>query len=217
MKKIFNSRNSDIDKTAFMNWRTNPHEPIQNMNVIANGYFQSAFTLAENCLNDNSNKQADILIFPMLFSVNHAIELYTKSICWSMNILLNYNSTFKENHDIRGIGLTAKQKIKEFGFREGHEETEFNKMIINLEVYLDDLVNTIADNDVNNAYLNIDFSRYPTNNHNEYHFYLKTYENVTLDLEYFIEIFKDINACLNSLSNYYYGLVVESWQTNSYY
>ena len=200
-----------------MNWRTNPHEPIQNMNVIANGYFQSAFTLAENCLNDNSNKQADILIFPMLFSVNHAIELYTKSICWSMNILLNYNSTFKENHDIRGIGLTAKQKIKEFGFREGHEETEFNKMIINLEVYLDDLVNTIADNDVNNAYLNIDFSRYPTNNHNEYHFYLKTYENVTLDLEYFIEIFKDINACLNSLSNYYYGLVVESWQTNSYY
>lgn len=211
MQKIF-SYNVDINKNAYMNWRTNNHEPIHNMNVIADGYFESAILLAECCLNDNYDKKADAVIFPMIFSVNHAIELYEKSICWSLNILLGYNAAFKENHDIRGIWLTTKQKIKELGFGIGHEEREFNHMIKNLEMYLAELSTTIMDNDINNAYHNIDFSRYPLNNHNEYHFYLKTYENVVVDLENFIIVFRDINDCLSRLADYYYGLVIEGWQ-----
>lgn len=107
MKEIF-TYNIDIDKTAYLNWRTEIHEPIHNMNVLADGYLQSALILARQCLEDNCDKKADILIFPMLFSVNQAIELYVKSICWSVNILLGYKSSYKENHDIRGIWLTAK-------------------------------------------------------------------------------------------------------------
>ena len=61
------------------------------MNVIANGYFESLILLAECCLNNNDDKKAD------------AIELYEKSICWSLNILLGYKASFKDNHDIRGI------------------------------------------------------------------------------------------------------------------
>ncbi|TCS80325.1 hypothetical protein EDD59_106151 [Muricomes intestini] len=213
MKKIF-SYNADINKNAYMNWRTNNHEPIHNMNVIAEGYFESAILLAECCLKDNSDKKADGIIFPMLFSINHGIELYEKSICWSLNILLGNNSSFKENHDIRGIWLTTKQKIKKFGFGIGHEESEFNNMIMNLESYLDELSKTIMGDDINKAYYNIDFSRYPMNNHKEYHFYLKTYENVVVDLENFVLVFKDIKDCLSCLSGYYYGLVFESWQTN---
>lgn len=111
MKRIF-SYNDDIDKNAYMNWRTDKHEPIHNMNIIADGYFESAILLAKSCLVDNRDKKADAIIFPMLFSVNHAIELYEKSICWSLNILLGNKSKFKENHDIRGNWFTKKQKIK---------------------------------------------------------------------------------------------------------
>lgn len=214
MKKIF-SYNSDINKNAYMNWRTNTHEPIQNMNVIAEGYFQSTILMAKSCLRNNENKDADALIFPMLFSVNHAIESYVKSICWSLNILLGYKSTFKENHDIRGIWLTVKQKIKEYGFGYGREETDFNQMINSLELYPDEISKAIMESDINNAYHNIDFSRYPTNCQGEYHFYLKTYDNVVVDLENFVEVISEISENLNSLSNYYYGLVVESWQRDT--
>lgn len=208
MKKIF-SYNKDINKTAYMNWRTNIHEPIHNMNVIADGYFKNAILLAKHCIEDNVDKKADILIFPMLFSVNHGIELYEKSICWSLNILLGYNSTFKSNHDIRGIWLTIKQKIKEYGFGYGHEEKDFIQMTRVLESYINEISKTIMNDDINEAYHNIDFSRYPTNNHNEYHFYLKTYENVVVDLENFIQVFENINDCLSTLANFYYYKTLE--------
>ena len=148
----------------------------------------------------------------MLFAVNHAIELYVKSICWSLNILLDNNSTFKENHDIRGIWFTAKEKIKKYGFGYGHEETDFNKMIKNLENYLDEISKTIMNDNINTAYYNIDFSRYPVNNKYEYHFYLNTYDNVVVDLENFIKVFEDISECLGHLADFYYELVVDSWQ-----
>lgn len=211
MKKIF-SYNADINKTAYMNWRTNFHEPIQNMNVLANGYFESAILLAKECLNDNGDKKADILIFPMLFSVNHAIELYEKSICWSLNILLGYTSTYNKNHDIRGIWYTTKNKIKEYGFGYGREEKDFIEMTIDLEAYLNELSNIIKEDDINTAYHNIDFSRYPVNNCNEYHFYLRKYDNVVVDLENFVERFTRIHNNLRLLAGYYYGLVVDSWQ-----
>ncbi len=211
MRKVF-SYNADINKNAYMNWRTNLHEPIHNMNTIADGYFQNAILLAKSCLQDNLDKKADVLIFPMLFSVNHAIELYEKSICWSLNILLGNKSKFKENHDIRGIWLTVKQKIKEFGFvsDEGRGEKEFYRMIQNLEKYLQEIYTTIMDNDINSAYYNIDFSRYPLNNHNEYHFYLKNCENVIIDIENFLNVIEDINDCLSRLATYYYSLIVDN-------
>lgn len=211
MKKLF-SYNVDINKNAYMNWRTNKHEAIQNMNVIAEGYFDSAILLLKQCLVDNNDKKADSIIFPMIFAVNHAIELYEKSICWSLNILLGYNSKFKVNHDIRGNWLTAKRKIEEFGFGYGREKDDFEKMIICLESYIDEISKNIMDDDISKAHFNIDFSRYPLNNRNEYHFYLKTYDNVVVDLENFLNVVVDIEDCLDNLAVYYYELVVESWQ-----
>ena len=62
MKDVF-SYNSDIDKTAFLNWRTKKREPIHNMNVIADGYMQAALELAKTCLADSFHKKADAIIF----------------------------------------------------------------------------------------------------------------------------------------------------------
>ena len=38
MKKVF-SYNPDIYKNAYMNWRTDKHQPIHNLNALAEGYF----------------------------------------------------------------------------------------------------------------------------------------------------------------------------------
>lgn len=88
-------------------------------------------------------------------------------------------------------------------------------MVINLQLYLDELSKTIGETkDVNTAYYNIDFSRYPLNSRSKNHFYLNKFDNVAIDLENFVEIFSDIHDCLERLATYYYNLVVESWQDN---
>lgn len=210
MKKVF-SANPDMYKNAYMNWRTDKHQPINNMNTLAEGYFESAILTIKECLADNSDHKADGVIFPILFSINHAIELYEKSICWSLNILLGYKSTFADNHNIRGIWYTVKTKIKELGFDYGREETDFSEMIRPLEKYLDEIYGKIMTDNINDAYFNIDFSRYPTNNKMENHFYVNQYDNVVVDLENLLEWCNVLNGCLSSLAGYYYNLVLEKW------
>lgn len=98
MEKIF-SYNVDIDKTAYMNWRTRPHQPIHDMMIIADGYMKAAIMLAQDCLQDNMDKKADIVVFPILFSANHAIELYLKSMISASypEMLLHMRTDYKSS------------------------------------------------------------------------------------------------------------------------
>ena len=210
MKKVFSS-NPDIYKNAYMNWRTEKYQPIHNLKTLAEGYFESAVLLIKECLIDNKDHKADGLIFPILFSINHAIELYEKSLCWSLNILLGYNATFADNHDIRGIWYTTKQKIKEYGFDYGREKSDFLEMIVPLEKYLDEIYKNIMTDNINNAYHNIDFSRFPSSKNLHNHFYVNQYDNVVVDLENLLNWCEILNNCLLSLSETYYNLVLEKW------
>lgn len=63
MEKIF-SYNVDIDKTAYMNWRTRQHQPIHDMMIIADGYMKAAIMLAQDCLQDNGDKKGGYCSFP---------------------------------------------------------------------------------------------------------------------------------------------------------
>lgn len=212
MKELF-SNNPDINKNAYLNWRTRHHQPIHNMMVLAEGYFDSSKLLTKCCLEDNTDKKADAVIFPILFSFNHGIELYLKSICWSLNLLLNYKSKYPKNHNIRGIWYSTKDKIQEFGFDIDRPKQTFFNMVVILERYIEEISNTIKreGSDINSAHHNIDFSRYPINNKEEYHFYLQTFDNVVVDLENLLKLIEDINNCLHLLSNYYYDLVLGKW------
>lgn len=206
--------NENINKNAYLNWRTNYHEPIQNMNVLADGYFQSALLQIDTCLLDNSDKKADILIFPILFTANHAIELYEKSIYWSLNILLETESKLSLDHNIRGIWYETKKKIIKYGFGYGREKKEFDKMIVELENYLNELYLKLMNKSITDGHKNMDFSRYPTTRGNsDYHFYLKTLENIVIDLEILKKVYKSIYNTLSSFANYYYGLVCNEWET----
>lgn len=169
MEKIF-SYNVDIDKTAYMNWRTRQHKPIHDMMIIADGYMKAAIMLAQDCLQDNGDKKADIVVFPMLFSANHAIELYLKSINGSLNMLLNMKESFCGGHDIRQIWNTVKKRM--IGFETDKEQRkQFKKMTKELDDYISELYDKIdKDHNANAKMKNMDFSRYPFNTDDEYHF-----------------------------------------------
>lgn len=67
MQPIF-SRNVDYNKIAFLNWRIAKETDIINVINIADGYLSSAISLVRLCLINNKNKQADIVIFPIINS-----------------------------------------------------------------------------------------------------------------------------------------------------
>lgn len=46
------------------------------------------------------------------------------------------------------------------------------------------------DHNTNAKMKNMDFSRYPFNTDDEYHFYIENYGNEVVDLEMFVEVFK---------------------------
>ncbi|HBJ1649821.1 TPA: hypothetical protein LA460_000610 [Clostridium botulinum] len=123
MKDIF-SYNLDIDKNAYMNWRTNKHEHINNMIVIAKGFMMSSIILAEQMLNNNTNKNADIVIYPILFNANHAIELYLKAISWTLNVILDKDKKIEGSHDIKQIFNVVCLRVNEF-------EKSKNLMLVN--------------------------------------------------------------------------------------
>lgn len=214
MNKVFSS-NQDVYKNAYMNWRTDRHQPIHNMKALAEGYFESAEVLLHVCLDDNRDHKADGLIFPILFSINHGIELYVKSICWSLNVLLGYNGTFPDNHDIRNIWYTTKQKIQTYGFDYGREKTDFLKMIVPLEKYLNEIYRSIMTDSLNDAYRNIDFSRFPASRDLHNHFYVNQYDNVVIDLENLLSWCKALRDCLSALAETYYSLVLQEWDSTT--
>ncbi len=113
MKDIF-SYNADVNKTAYMNWRTSHHDHIYNMIVIADGFMNSAIMLAETALIDNWDKKADSLIYPIIFNANHAIELYLKATVWTLNILLDNQQKIEGQHDIQQILQTVIKRVQEF-------------------------------------------------------------------------------------------------------
>ena len=215
MKKVF-SYNSDIYKNAYLNWRTERHEPIHNMNVLADGYFGIVFQSIKGCLADNRDHAADVLIFPILFSMNHGIELFEKSICWSVNILLGYTQSYNtDSHDIRNIWYTVKQKITQFGFSSEAPKETFDSMIVTLESYLKELYTTIIRDSMDDARHNIVFSRYPHDKNKESFFYINQCKNVVVDLENLLVLCEDIYSCLSRLAGYYYDLVCRAWDSMS--
>ena len=202
MGKIFKD-NASIERTAYMNWRTRQDQPIYDMLIIADGYMKAAIMLGKNCLEDNRDKKADIVVFPMLFSANHAIELYLKAINWSLNILLNKNEIFCGGHDIRQIWNIVKKRISEFEI-DKNKRKQFKDKTKKLEDYISELYEKIDKE--HNAHVkikNMDFSRQPLNSDNEEHFYIENKKNEVVDLEMFVEIFEKIYYNLSCLAKHY--------------
>lgn len=209
MNDIF-SYNKDINKNAYMNWRTQHYDHIHNMIVIAEGFRDSALLLVKEILEDNRDKKADNLIFPILFNANHSIEVYLKAISWTQNQLLGKDDTFDGNHNLQG--LLNKVVDLENELNNSNNKAGFHDMLSNLQAYINELYGkierTVIDKKGNNKTLHdITFCRYTLNNDLEPQFYINAFDNVVVDLENFLTVFEDIFDNLDSLSTHYLMLL----------
>lgn len=196
------SYNSDVDKNAYLNWRTEKHNLILNMITVAKGFMDSALINAEAIIEDNNDKKADILIFPILFNVNHAIELYLKAITWELNILLNNNKEIEGQHDIKQIFSVVKSRVNEYE-TEKLRRRQFNDFVNDLDEYIHELFSHIDSGKIGNKKDNMDFSRYPFNQKYVNHFYIDKIDNVVIDVENLIERFEGIGNSLHRIAIHY--------------
>lgn len=168
--------NEDIDKTAYLNWRTSGTNPRRQFVVIGESYFSSAYCLIQQCLEDNIDHKADAWIFPIMFNIVHGIEVYLKAINASLNISLGKSRTNIEgNHDIKQLCSTAKKLIIEYKAINGNSTK-------------DDMFKAIkvVENFISNIYDKTDdmtFARYPMDKNKDGHFYVQSLENEVVDLE----------------------------------
>lgn len=201
MKDVF-SYNVDISRNAYINWRTVKNDDIENLIIIAEGYMMSSLTLAKSALVNNNDKKADIIIFPIIFNANHAIELYLKAIGWQLNRLINNDKKIEGNHDIQQIFNTVKSKVLDYESSKERRKS-FKNIMMNLENYIEELYSHIEKENSEKRKDNMDFSRYPINTKYESHFYIEGFDNVVVDLDNFVKRFKEIYKGLNLISNYY--------------
>lgn len=204
MKELFSS-NNDIRKTAFLNWRTYRNEDINNLIVLADGYLTSSIQLIDLCLNDNDDNKADNLIFPILHNANHGIELYLKSMIWTINQLKTNKEKFSEIHELDILfqeTLNTIQANKDLVFFE-----HFNKNSVCLANYIEELYSKLDNSKVRG---NMFFSRYPisktdkkTKNY-EKQFYIVEDQNITIDLENYKGILENIYLFLDERISYLY-------------
>lgn len=201
VKDIF-SYNADVNKNAYINWRIERHNPIKNMLIIAEGFMESSIMLAESALENNLDKKSDIIIYPILFNANHAIELYLKAIGWTLNILLENEQKVEGNHDIKQIMNVVKSRVNQFE-TEKYRKKAFKELMDNLDKYISELFLKIETEEEGKKKDNMDFSRYPFDKKYVPHFYIDTFDNVVVDLENFVTRFNEIGKNLNQIAYHY--------------
>lgn len=201
-KRIFET-SGNIDENAYVNWRIKRHDHFQNLKVISDGYLLAAEMLAQKCLEDNSDKKADILAFPMLFNLNQALEGYLKALSWELNILRETGYKFIGGHDIKQLYGDFRARLLE-----NEERTEnFRTLLDELKPigrYIDELYEHINPNGVQNRNANMDFARYPFDTDWQEHFYVeKSYENFVFSIRAFYEFVLEVKDVLSRLVDYY--------------
>ena len=169
--------NADINKTAYLNWRTQfTFTSRDKFIVMGESFFSTSFNLIQQCLLDNKDKKADAWIFPILFNIIHGIEIYLKAINVSLSYLQNKERKLTEGrHDLKCLCETAKNLIIDYKkIRENKVLEEIFQGIKVIENFINNLYEKTND---------ITFARYPFTNKMEEHFYIGTNENIVIDLE----------------------------------
>lgn len=201
------SKNIDINKNAYMNWRTDYRDQIANLCVLADGYYEAAKLTADSILADNSGKRADALVYPMVFDIDQSIELYLKAIQWMLNKLLRKNDRFQSGHNLIGLYATMVKLLNDFENENPQSKgnrKDFNSMMKGVKSYIDELKEVVPESD----WKTMDFPRYPLMSDKETeHFYIADKDNVTIDVEYFRNRIEDMHDALDSLTCHFSYLI----------
>lgn len=168
--------NADINKTAYMNWRMGFADGSRRQfTIIGEAFFSSAYHLVIECLNDNSDKKADLWIFPILFNVIHGTELYLKAINSALSAILKKKRGITEGgHDLKALCGTARNLIIEYkNLRKDSTTDQMFTAIKVVERFIDNIYAKTAD---------MTFARYPMDKDKNGHFYIQNLENEVVDL-----------------------------------
>lgn len=188
--------NRDISKNAYMNWNMIKDDIPHNLKELANSYANSAELMMSMVIENNIDKKADALIFPIFYSINQSIEVYLKSIIAEIeelegNILCNYTT-----HDILELFNNLKSKIK----KKEKKTKKLEATLRPLKEYIDNLYHyiNVKDEDGKNK-LYIDFARYPINTDGKPHFYITEKTNMIVNVEMLSTEYKKIHFLLEGL------------------
>ena len=188
-KKIF-SENPSLDNNAFLNWRFTEEDDIENFISMSNSFFDSSIFLLKLCLKDNIDSKADGLIFPILYNLNHAIELKLKALIRILNQSIGVNNIPKNTHNIKQLYHNSFELIKTTNFNISIKSFKENTKI------LYNYINEISENEM------ISFTRYPLSNKAEKAHYIISKQNITIDIKQLHEIATKIKDELNNFVDY---------------
>lgn len=176
MDSIF-QYNQNVEKTAYLNWRSNKYTNQRRQLVVkGDNFFSSAYNLLQQCINDNGDKKADSWIFPIMFNIVHGIEIYLKAINVILNIVLNeQNQVIQGGHDIKQLCQTSKSLILKYKNRNKNETTDQMWTAIKvIENFIENIYEKTND---------MTFARYPMDKNKNGHFYIQTLDNSVIDME----------------------------------
>ena len=195
--ETFFCQNPNKCKTSYMNWRMG-FGGAQEFAAISEGYAECAIQLIDLCLEDNSDRKADIWIFPIFHCIIHSIELYLKAIHFNLCILLEEKPTISADHNIKQICEEAKAKILTIKNGDFYSDGEF--MYTAIKVVHKFIVNIYdKTNDMS-------FARYPISSKKKKMFYSKkTAGNIVVDLEKMREQFSYVFMMLDSIMSILYN------------
>lgn len=221
MNKFYKENDDNFYLNAILNYRLNQNDEKINLSVMADGFFKASLILTRECIEKDTLNDKDVVIFPMVFCLNHGIELYEKSIIYYLNDILDNKDTYKRGHDIYNLWEDIKklrnkldiEELSALGFEE-NEECFLEKTKV-LEDYLKETTtlntSTCLVKNKKKLYLkeitSFDFPRYSKNSRGENQFYLKNKNNMFIDLENALTIIENIYSCLKDLSFYYAGIL----------
>lgn len=188
--------NKDINKNAYVNWRTSSYDDSNNLSVIGDGYFLSATILVENCLSDNHDKKADIVIFPILHGIIHGTEIYLKSIYNTLAKFLKEERIFLGGHNIQQLYHEVEGIVCRFENKYNSKENikHFKDEIASVKKFIDQIYDKTK---------NMDFVRYPIDSKKNNHFYVESTENIVVDLEVLYKEVISMHKSLECIHGYY--------------
>ena len=71
-----------------LNWAICKNDSVHSKNIImAEGYYEAAVCLIDECLSDSITHKGDTWMFPIMFCVNQFIELYLKAIYIQLELI----------------------------------------------------------------------------------------------------------------------------------
>lgn len=187
------SYNSNIDKNAYMNWRTNSNNTEFNFWIIGKGYFEASIILTKECIENNLDKKADIVIYPILFNAIHGIELYLKSLYIRLAELLEKPQKFAGGHNIKSLLGMVSALVKEIK----QNKIEFKKYELLIKD-LDEFINEIYEKTDK-----MDFARYPMDNNKENYFYVDNLNNEVINLPVLLDKIINIHEILENLQYHF--------------